>query len=253
MHFRLKCDILYIVKEAQRKRFDTDHSTPHYKQVVTSQRTNRKMYLFMEMNIIKITDSNTTGNKKLDNAINKIYTEFNKGIKASHTIARTLEKIKNEELYLAVGSSSLSDFCESRFGISKSQASRLVAISERFLNVTVIDPDGKVEYLYEEYTTSKLVEMLKATDEQLAMITSDMTVKEIRDFISGKAIEDNTDDSDDGDDGDGSGSEKKSNKNKFDVEALKAKINEAIDALSYGEIAEKSAYENVLDWIEELI
>ena len=121
----------------------------------------------MEMNIIKITDANTTGNKKLDNAINKIYTEFNKGIKASHTIARTLEKIKNEELYLAVGSSSFSDFCESRFGISKSQASRLVQISERFLNVTVIDPDGKAEYLYEEYTTSKLVEMLKATSEQL--------------------------------------------------------------------------------------
>lgn len=212
----------------------------------------------MEMNIIKITDANTTGNKKLDNAINKIYTEFNKGIKASHTIARTLEKIKNEELFLAVGSSSFSDFCESRFGISKSQASRLVAISERFLNVTVIDPDGKAEYLYEEYTTSKLVEMLKATSEQLGMITPDMTVKEIRELISGKAIEEKPDtDTDESTDTDTDKSKKKKdNNNSYDIaiQALKDRLNNAIvsDEVITEDITAEDAFKSVLDWIDEL-
>ena len=212
----------------------------------------------MEMNIIKITDANTTGNKKLDNAINKIYAEFNKGIKASHTIARTLEKIKNEELFLAVGSSSFSDFCESRFGISKSQASRLVAISERFLNVTVIDPDGKAEYLYEEYTTSKLVEMLKATSEQLGMITPDMTVKEIRELISGKAIEEKPDpDTDESTDPDTDKSKKKKdNDNSYDIaiQALKDRLNNAIvsDEVITEDITAEDAFKSVLDWIDEL-
>lgn len=223
-----------------------------------SQRNTLKEVINMEeLKIIKITKDNSTGNKKLDTCINKINTEFSRGIKASHEIARQLQKIRDEELYTTTGAESFSEFSEKWFNISRSQASRLASISEKFLHEKMIDADtGKEIYTYEEYTTSKLVEMLKATDEQLAMITSDMTVKEIRDFISGKAIEDSDESdngNDDSDESDSDGSEKKSNKNKFDVEALKAKINEAIDALSYGEIAEKSAYENVLDWIEELI
>lgn len=207
----------------------------------------------MEMNIIMVTKENSTGNKKLDSCINKINSEFSRGIKASHEIARQLQKIRDEELYTATGAESFSEFSEKWFNMSRSQTSRLASISERFLHEKIIDAEtGKEVYVYEDFTTSKLVEMLKATDEQLALITSDMTVKEIRDFISGRAIEDNTDDSDDSNSNE-SGSEKKSNKNKFDVEALKAKINEAIDKLSYGEIAEKSAYENVLDWIDEII
>ena len=171
-----------------------------------------------ELKIIKITKDNSTGNKKLDSCINKINTEFSRGIKASHEIARQLQKIRDEELYTATGAESFSEFSEKWFNMSRSQASRLASISEKFLHEKMIDTDtGKELYTYEDYTTSKLVEMLKATDEQLSMISSDMTVKEIRDFISGKAIEDNTDDSDDSDDSDGSGSEKKSNKNKFDV------------------------------------
>lgn len=206
----------------------------------------------MEMNIVKITDANTTGNKKLDTCINRINSEFSKGIKASHNIARELEKIKNEELFTATGANSFSDFCENQFGISKSQASRLTQVAEKFLHETVIDENGKTIYTYEEYTTSKLVEMLKATDEQLGLITSDMTVLEIRQLISGKAIEDKND-SDGENDGENTGNSNSKKKNTFDIEALKAKINDAIDELSYGEIAEKSAYENVLEWIDELI
>lgn len=212
-----------------------------------------------ELKIIKITKENSTGNKKLDSCINKINTEFSRGIKASHEIARQLQKIRDEELYTATGAESFSEFSEKWFNMSRSQASRLAAISEKFLHEKVIDADtGKEIYTYEDYTTSKLVEMLKATDEQIALITSDMTVKEIRDFISGKAIEDNDgDDGDDGDDSDGSGSEKKSNKNNdYDmaVQALKDRIRNAISYIntSDDDMFAEDAFNEVLEWIDEL-
>lgn len=211
-----------------------------------------------ELKIIKITKENSTGNKKLDTCINKINTEFSRGIKASHEIARQLQKIRDEELYTATGAESFSEFSEKWFNMSRSQASRLASISEKFLHEKVIDADtGKEIYTYEEFTTSKLVEMLKATDEQLALITSDMTVKEIRDFISGKAIEDNDNDDGDSDDNDGSGSEKKSNKNNdYDiaVQALKDRIRNAISYIntSDDEMFAEDAFNEVLDWIDEL-
>ena len=58
-----------------------------------------------EMNIIDVT-KNSTGDKRLDSAIKKIHTEFSRGIKASHNIARELEKIKNEELFTVTGAES---------------------------------------------------------------------------------------------------------------------------------------------------
>lgn len=141
-----------------------------------------------EMNIINVA-VNSTGDKRLDSAIKKIQTEFSRGIKASHNIARELEKIKNEELYTATGAENFSDFAENYFGISKSNASRLTAISEKFLHETVIDSEtGKTVYVYEAYSTSKLIEMLKASPEQLAQITSDMTVAEIRALIKGETL-----------------------------------------------------------------
>lgn len=213
-----------------------------------------------ELKIIKITKDNSTGNKKLDTCINKINTEFSRGIKASHEIARQLQKIRDEELYTATGAESFSDFSEKWFNMSRSQASRLASISEKFLHEKVIDADtGKEVYTYEEFTTSKLVEMLKATDEQLALITSDMTVKEIRDFISGKAIEDNTDDSDDNtDDSDDSndGNDGSGTNNVYDIalQALKDRIRNAISYIntSSDEMYAEDAFNEVLEWIDEL-
>lgn len=212
-----------------------------------------------ELKIIKITKDNSTGNKKLDTCINKINTEFSRGIKASHEIARQLQKIRDEELYTATGVESFSEFSEKWFNMSRSQASRLASISEKFLHEKMIDADtGKEVYTYEDYTTSKLVEMLKATDEQLALITSDMTVKEIRDFISGKAIEDNGGgDGDDGVDSNESGSEKKSNKNNdcdIAIHALKDRIRNAISYINTtnDEMYAEEAFNEVLKWIDEL-
>ena len=181
----------------------------------------------MEMNIVSVTNGNTTGNKKLDHAITVINNELKRGIKASHSIALQLEKIKNEELY-TVNSDSFSDFCENWFGISKSQASRLTQVAEKFLHEKVIDEENGKEYcLYDSYTTSKLVEMLKASDEQLAQITPDMKVLEIRAFIKGESmIEDKNGNDEESDNTSNNSKSKKTKKTKkFDVDELINRIN----------------------------
>ena len=216
----------------------------------------------MEMNIIKVTKENSTGNKKLDSCINKINSEFSRGIKASHEIARQLQKIRDEELYTATGAESFSEFSEKWFNMSRSQTSRLASISERFLHEKIIDAEtGKEVYVYEDFTTSKLVEMLKATDEQLALITSDMTVKEIHDFISGKAIEDNTNDSDTDSDTESdiesdteSDTESTGTDLAMAVQALKDRIRNAISYIntSDDDMFAEDAFNEVLEWIDEL-
>ena len=135
------------------------------------------------MNEIIMTNSNeiSTGSVKLDKAIAKISAELKKGNKANHEVARTLYKIKTEELFTVTGYETFSDFAENYFGISKSQASRYTQVAEKFLG----------EQRYEDYTISQLVEMLKATPEMLEYINPSMSVKDIRDYIkNGLALED---------------------------------------------------------------
>lgn len=131
--------------------------------------------------IMSNTIENSTGSVKLDKAIAKISAELKKGNKANHEVARTLYKIKTEELFTVTGYETFSDFAENYFGISKSQASRYTQVAEKFLG----------EQQYEEYTISQLVEMLKATPEMLEYINPSMSVKDIRDYIkNGLALED---------------------------------------------------------------
>lgn len=135
------------------------------------------------MNEIIMTNSNeiSTGSVKLDKAIAKISAELKKGNKSNHEIARTLYKIKTEELFTVTGYETFSDFAENYFGISKSQASRYTQVAEKFLG----------EQQYEDYTISQLVEMLKATPEMLEYINPSMSVKDIREYIkNGLALED---------------------------------------------------------------
>ncbi len=135
----------------------------------------------------EITREVKTGNSKLNTAIKKIDKELENGRRTGLEICRQLAKIKTEELYTTV-SDSFSEFCETWWKLSKSQGSRLANVGERFL-LTSED--------YNEYSSSQLVEMLKATDEQLTEIKPTMTVKQIRDLINPpKAIEDKSKDSD---------------------------------------------------------
>lgn len=135
----------------------------------------------------EITREVKTGNSKLNTAIKKIDKELENGRKSGLEICRQLAKIKSEELYMAV-SDSFSEFCETWWKLSKSQGSRLANVGERFLLTSEE---------YNAYSSSQLVEMLKATDEQLEEIKPTMTVKQIRDLINPpKVIEDKSKDSD---------------------------------------------------------
>ena len=135
----------------------------------------------MSNEMIITTTKINTGSLVLDKDINKINTEINNGNKASHEIARTLNKIKVEENWKVTGYDSFSDFAEGYFKISKSQASRLCAVAQKFLNTPK----------YEMYKISQLTEMIHADDKMLEYIQPTMTSKEIRDYINGaKQIED---------------------------------------------------------------
>ena len=132
-----------------------------------------------------------TGSKALENAVKRIENEMIRGNKASHEIAKQLAIIRDKKLYKSAGYTTFSDFSEDYFGISKSNAGRLANVATRFLST---DDDAK---RFERFSTSQLIEMLKATDDQLKFISSDMRVCDIRDYLkqNDKKITENSDDS----------------------------------------------------------
>lgn len=191
--------------------------------------------------IITRASKNMNGKGKLATAVKKIDSEFSKGIKASHEIARQLEKIKNEELFKQAKSPSFSDFVESTWGMSRSQAGRLVQVAERFLHIECIDEKGKKHFMYENYSTSKLVEMLKATDGQLEKINEGMSVREIRKIIEGEKVEQIEDKEEK--------KKEKKKKVKFDLEGFRKTIEERANNTKIDNI-EMMTYQKVLKYIE---
>lgn len=123
------------------------------------------------------TGTTRTGSKALENAVKRIENEMIRGNKASHEIAKQLAKIRDKKLFESAGYTTFSDFSEEYFGISKSNAGRLANVATRFL-----DTDEKAKR-FERFSTSQLIEMLKATDEQLKFISSDMRVCDIREYL----------------------------------------------------------------------
>lgn len=117
------------------------------------------------------------GSKALEIAVKRIENEMIRGNKASHEIAKQLAKIRDKKLYESAGYTTFSDFSEEYFGISKSNAGRLANVATRFLNT---DENAKC---FERFSTSQLIEMLKATDDQLKFISSDMRVCDIREYL----------------------------------------------------------------------
>lgn len=123
------------------------------------------------------TGSTRLGSKALENAVKRIENEMIRGNKASHEIAKQLAKIREKKLFESAGYTTFSDFSEEYFGISKSNAGRLANVAIRFLGT------DENEKRFERFSTSQLIEMLKATDEQLKFISSDMRVCDIREYL----------------------------------------------------------------------
>lgn len=95
-----------------------------------------------------------------------------------------LKHIRDLELYREGQYTSFGEFVKNEYGLSATSASRYMSINDRF------SVDGNSPLLLEnkkDFSKSQLQEMLYLTDEQVELVTPDMTVKEIRNM--NKAVE----------------------------------------------------------------
>ena len=88
-----------------------------------------------------------------------------------------LRKIDVDKLYRETGHENIWDFAKDQFGLSKSSASRFMAINERF---SVGGYSDRLAEEYKEFSVSQMSEMLPLTDEQISSIDSNATIREIR-------------------------------------------------------------------------
>ena len=90
-----------------------------------------------------------------------------------------LKCIRDDELYLEAGYTSIWEYAKDKYGFSKSNATRYMERNDKF------SVDGNSPILaeeYREYSKSQLQEMLSLDDDQLAQVSPDMTVKQIREL-----------------------------------------------------------------------
>ena len=90
-----------------------------------------------------------------------------------------LRKIDDDKLYRETGHENIWEFAKDQFGLSKSSASRFMAINKRF------SVDGYSDRLaddYQQFNVSQMSEMLTLTDEQIGQIDASTTIREIRDM-----------------------------------------------------------------------
>lgn len=90
-----------------------------------------------------------------------------------------LRKMDDDRLYRETGHDDIWEFAAAQFGLSKSSTSRFMGINRRFSEGGYSE---KLAEAYEEFSVSQLQEMIPLTDEQISMIDSTSTVREIRDM-----------------------------------------------------------------------
>jgi len=112
-------------------------------------------------------------------AKNFIRENINAASRSFVAIGYYLKYIRDKKLYEQDGYQNIWEFAQAEFGISKSSASRFMAINDRF------SVDGNSPILqdrYKDFSSSKLSEMLTMIDEQLEQVTVTTTVAEIREI-----------------------------------------------------------------------
>ena len=108
-------------------------------------------------------------------------------------IGYRLRQIEKEEIYILDGASSIYEFAEKEYGLTRTATLRYMAINAKFSiegNSTELLPQ------YKEFGNSKLQEMLNLSDEDCELLTAKATVKEIRDlkaFNRQQALEESED------------------------------------------------------------
>lgn len=88
-----------------------------------------------------------------------------------------LRRQYQEKQYLEAGYDRFEDYVKDRYGRSRSWATRMMQINEKY---SIDGNDPRLDPKYKGYGISQLQEMLSLTDEQREQVSPDMTVKEIR-------------------------------------------------------------------------
>lgn len=96
-----------------------------------------------------------------------------------------LKQVRDRELFREDGHETIWAFARMEYGISKSTASRYMAINDRF-SIGGNSPIVKGEY--QDFSRSQLQEMLYLTDDQLERVKPEVSVLEIRQMRQGQAM-----------------------------------------------------------------
>ena len=130
-----------------------------------------------ERMLMNVNDVTTLGKLPLAKSTINIITAINNGAKNDKEIAKEVYTVDHADLACAAGFKGIGEWAEKFFDWHKTKTSRLSSIAKRFY----FEDENKT--IWEAYTVSQMVEMLKASDEQLNAITPDMTAKQIRDYL----------------------------------------------------------------------
>lgn len=105
-------------------------------------------------------------------------------------IGELLREIDDEQLYSTVYSGVADKYCSDiyryvfvRFGLKKTSTFNLVSIARKFATL------GELDKPWKEFSYSQLVEMLPMSDEDRKKVTSDMSVKQIRELKNTLALQ----------------------------------------------------------------
>lgn len=109
---------------------------------------------------------------QLDRAITETTQDF-------VVIGHLLMQARDTDILSSSGYTSMGDFARSEYGLDESVTSRFINIAEKYG-----DGSGRLKAEYASYTYSKLGEMLTLPSEVAAIVTPDMTVKDIREIKS---------------------------------------------------------------------
>ena len=134
------------------------------------------------MNEIILTGSTELGKSVLGRATEKIIKLINTQIRDEKQIAVAVAEVDRTEAATKAGFKTTAAWADEFLHFSKSKVSRYISITNRFKWTKVTDEQGR-DY-WDIFTLGQMQEMLKATDEQLMQITPDMTVKDIREYLS---------------------------------------------------------------------
>lgn len=134
------------------------------------------------MNEIILTGNTELGRSALGRATEKIIKLINTQIRDEKQIAVAVAEVDRTGAAVDAGFKSTATWAAEFLNFSKSKVSRYISITTRFKWTKFTDEQGR-DY-WDIFTLGQLQEMLKATDEQLEQITPDMTVKDIREYLS---------------------------------------------------------------------